>query len=98
MKKIIETLQLLSRQDPKLCVDRDKVDETFGYNPQELLDRYGITKSDLIRLERLGLAMKARYVTRNTRNVSYFKDVEGKPVAVDGPHRVRWILFKPEAI
>lgn len=98
MKKIIETLQLLAKQDPKLCVDRDMVDETFGHHPAYLLDTYGITKSDLIRLERLGLAMKARYVTRNPRNVSYFKDEEGNAVGVDGPHRVRWILFKPEVV
>lgn len=95
MKKIIETIRLLSKQDPKLCVSKDSVEETFGHNPDYLLDTYGITKSDLIRLERLGLAMKARYVTRNSRNISYFKDPDTKEsIAVDGPHRVRWILFK----
>lgn len=94
MKKITETLKLLAQQDPSLCVDRDRVDETFGHNPAYLLDTYGITKSDLIRLERLGLAMKARYVTKNKTGKSYFKDTEGNPVPVDGEHRVRWILFK----
>lgn len=94
MKKITETLKLLAQQDPSLCVDRDKVDETFGHHPDYLFDTYGITKSDLIRLERLGLAMKARYVTRNKTGKAYFKDAEGNLVPVDGEHRVRWVLFK----
>lgn len=89
-----DKLMAAATQDPKLYAERGKEDETFGHNPEYLEDMFGITKSDLIRLERSGMAIKARYVTRNPRKVSYFNDEEGNPVAVDGPHRVRWILFK----
>lgn len=95
MKQVLkDKLLAAAAQDPSIFCERGKEDSTFGNNPQYLLDMFGITKSDLIRLERLGLAIKARYVTRNPRNVSYFKDAEGNPIPVDGPHRVRWLLFK----
>lgn len=92
--KALEKVKAAAEKDPAILCERGKEFETFGSNPQYLLDVFGITKSDLIRLERLGLAAKARYVIRNPRNVSYFKDAEGNPVPVDGPHRVRWLLFK----
>lgn len=85
-------------KDPSILCERGKEGETFGHNPAYLADVFGITKSDLIRLERAGLAVKARYVTRNPRNVSYFNDpVTKEPIPVDGPHRVRWIIFKEAA-
>lgn len=95
--KAIEKVQAAAEKDDSIYTERGKETETFGHNPQFLLEVHGITKSDLIRLERLGLALKARYVTRNPRNVSYFNDNEGKPIPLDGPHRVRWILFKEAA-
>lgn len=95
--KALEKVKLAADKDEKLYSERGKEDESFGHNPKYLLDVHGITKSDLIRLERKGLATKARYVTRNPRNISYFKDATGEPVAVDGPHRVRWLIFKESA-
>lgn len=97
-QKLKDKLMAASTQDSKLYTERGKEEETFGHNPEYLEDTFGITKVDLIRLERAGMALKARYVTRNPKNISYFKDDAGNPVAVDGPHRVRWIIFKPEAV
>lgn len=94
--KALDKVKSASEYDPNFFAIRGKEEETFGHNPEYLLDVHGITKSDLIRLERLGLATKARYVTRNKRNISYFKDSTGAPIPVDGPHRVRWLIFKPE--
>jgi len=93
----IEKVKAAAEKDESIYTERGKETETFGHNPLMLLEVHGITKSDLIRLERRGLAKKARYVTRNTRNIGYFKDAEGETVRVDGPHRTRWILFKEEA-
>lgn len=95
--KAYEKVLAAAEKDESVFTERGKETETFGHNPNYLLDRHGITKSDLIRLERSGLALKARYVTRNPRNVSYFNDKEGNPIPLDGPHRVRWILFKEAA-
>lgn len=86
-----------AEKDPSIICERGKETETFGSNPDYLLDVHGITKSDLIRLERLGLAKKARYVTRNKSGRWQFKDAEGEKIMYDGPHRVRWILFRQEA-
>lgn len=83
---IIEKVKLAAAQNPDILSDRSSVEETLGSNPDYLLDVWGIDKSDLIRLERKGLAMKARYQTTNKRNSK-----------ASGPHRVRWIIFK-EAI
>lgn len=103
MKKIVATLRMLSKQDPNLCVEKGAIDTTFGHNPDYLLDTYGITKTDLIRLERLGLALKARYETRHPRAEFYEKLNEKRDpslppfVCKSGTHRVRWVLFRPEA-
>lgn len=86
-----------AEKDQSIFTEKGKETETFGHNPSFLLDVHGITKSDLIRLERQGLAMKARYVTSNKSGRWQFKDAEGKPITYDGPHRVRWILFKEAA-
>jgi hypothetical protein len=95
--KALDKVKAAANQDESIYTERGKETESFGHNPQFLLDVHGITKSDLIRLERLGLATKARYVQRNKRNVSYFSDAQGNPVPVDGPHRVRWLIFKESA-
>jgi hypothetical protein len=60
-------LQKASIQDPSIICEKDKVSETLGSNPDYLKDVFNITKSDLIRLEREGLAMKARYEVEKTR-------------------------------
>ena len=94
MKECIEKVRQAAALDPSILCERGKERETFGSNPDYLLDMHDITKQDLIRLERMGFAMKARYVTSNPRNVAYFKDDKGEPIKVDGPHRTRWIIFK----
>lgn len=78
-------------KDHEIFCAKNKAEDTLGSNPDYLLDAFGITKSDLIRLERLGFAVKARYATSNKR--SYFKTADGKPIPLTGPHRTRWILF-----
>lgn len=52
--------------DPKVFCKKEEVVEVLGSNPDYLLE-LGLTKSDLIRLERLGLAVKARYVVEKTK-------------------------------
>lgn len=42
-------------------VDPDKIQDSFGHSPQELENFFGITKSDLLRLERNKLALKASF-------------------------------------
>lgn len=84
MKKIVEALNLIDTMNPTLCVTKDQIDQTLGYNPLELLERYGFTKNDLIRLEREGRAFKARYEVRHPNPKK----------GVCGTHRTRWILLK----
>lgn len=95
--KAYEKVLAAAEKDETIFTERGKETDTFGHNPLMLLEVHGITKSDLIRLERRGLAMKARYVTRNKTGKSYFKDKENQSVTVDGPHRVRWVLFREAA-
>jgi len=97
--KAIEKVRAAAENDPTLLTDRDKLGETLGHNPAYLLDVHGITKSDLIRLERKGLAMKARYEV-TSKNKRYFsKEIAEKnpELHITGTHRVRWILFRESA-
>lgn len=87
--------------DPEIVCSKEDVDKTLGSDPHYLNDVFGITKSDLIRLERLGLALKARYETRHPKADLYNKLNEVrtrnglKPeVCKTGTHRVRWLIFK----
>lgn len=82
--KAYEKVLAAAEKDPSILCERGKEDECFGSNPDYLLDVHGITKSDLIRLEREGLALKARYETRHPK----------PDRGVCGTHRVRWILYK----
>ena len=66
MKAVFEKLKN-AEWDKSLYCPRDKVTETFGHNPAYLLDTHGLTKGNLIRLERLGLAMRAMYEVRHPR-------------------------------
>lgn len=86
-------------RDPEIFCERDKAGETLGSNPDYLSDILGIQKSDLLRLERLGLALKARYETENnrTRPIVIRKEdgtIEIERAKVTGPHRTRWLIFK----
>ena len=101
MKQIVKDLRQLQEINPNLCVPREKIGETLGFNPEELFDMYGITKSDLIRLERLGLAIKARYEVRHPKTELWDKldevaiKLKKPPVSrKNGTHRVRWILIQ----
>lgn len=83
--RIKDKIRLAYMQDKTVCTKRGELSTTFGKNPLELLELYDITKADLIRLERRGFAMKARYATEN-------KTVRGRN-GVTGPHRIRWVIF-----
>lgn len=86
-------LEKAALKDPMIFCERSDLDKTLGNDFYYLRDLFGFTKSDLIRLERLGFAFKARYQTENksNRKVRISKDVE---IPVTGPHRIRWVLFK----
>jgi hypothetical protein len=58
-------LQKALLRDPDLLTEKGKESETFGHNPDYLDEILGITKSDLIRLERAGMALKCRYETKD---------------------------------
>lgn len=85
--------------DVEVLTPLDKISTTFGHNPDYLLDIHGITKSDLIRLERLGYAIKARYETAHPK-AKMFEEINKKreelklpPVfCKNGTHRIRWII------
>lgn len=77
-QRTLEKLQIAATTDPDILCDRSQIEETIGSDPKYLEEILNLTKGDLIRLERLGFAFKARYVTNS-----------GK-----GPHRIRWIIFK----
>lgn len=91
MKQSIKNLISAYEKDPTILTDRGKVNETLGSDPRWLLE-LGLSKNDLIRLERLGLAYKAHYETETNRKK---KRMVGQ-YTVSGPIRARWILFKPE--
>lgn len=92
-------IQLAYEKDPEILCDKSQVDNNLGHNPDYLLDIHGITKADLIRLERLGLAMKARYETRHPKAGLYESAYKQglsptQYVCKTGTHRVRWLIFK----
>ncbi len=102
--KNLAKLKNAYEKDPKIFTERGAESETFGSNPDYLRDVFNITKNDLIRLEREGLAIKARYETRHPKAELYEKLNEARTkigqqpiVCQTGTHRVRWIIFK-EAI
>jgi hypothetical protein len=80
-EKTILKLKDAAYLDSALLTPKAKAGETFGHNPA-YLETLGLTKSDLIRLSRLGFALKARYATKNKKRPH-----------LTGPHRTRWILF-----
>jgi hypothetical protein len=97
-----EKLKIAVEADSTVVVDRKDAETTFGNNPDYLLDIHGITKSDLIRWERKGLAFKARYETRHPKQDMWDKlnDIRSKMepplppmVGKTGVHRVRWVIF-----
>lgn len=96
--KLKQKLSLAFNKDPEILVGRDELETTLGSDAKYLSEQLGITKNDLIRLERLGFAIKARYSTENKRKRK-FKEYDSsgkvtKETFVTGPHRIRWIIFK----
>lgn len=92
-------LVMASRRDPELVCDKADTDKVLGHNPDYLLEVHSITKSDLIRLERLGLALKARYETRHPKadlidKINAARPEEKPLVCKTGTHRTRWLIFK----
>lgn len=65
-EKVREKVKRAVEIDPSIICPKAKVTETLGSDRHYLNDVLGLTKSDLIRLERLGLAVKARYVVQDT--------------------------------
>lgn len=94
-QSLLEKLKKAVEKDPDIICDRTSVEETLGSDANYLHDVLGLTKSDLIRLERLGFALKARYATQSKRKIA-IKNSEGNIELKDvtGPHRVRWLIFK----
>lgn len=87
-------IKLAAERDAELLTSKSDVETTLGHDAKYLLEQLDLSKNDLIRLERLGLAMKGRYATEGKRTI-LLKD--GSKVGITGPHRIRWIIFK-EAI
>lgn len=86
-KNLKQRLRDAIQADQTFLCERSRLEETFGHDAHYLEEILCITKSDLIRLERLGLAVKCRYQTQNTNLKKRFADTTG-------PHRVRWVIFK----
>ncbi len=60
---LIAKLRIAVSRDPEIVVPRSKAADTLGSDAHYLNDILHLSKSDLIRLSRLGFAFKARYVT-----------------------------------
>lgn len=71
-KRIIQKITKAFEQDPDLLVTREQLQTTLGHNPAYLEEILGITKSDLLRLSRRGLALKAVYPTVAGVRVRWF--------------------------
>lgn len=76
-------LQQAYQTDPDIFSERGSEQETLGSDVHYLEDILHLDKSDLIRLEREGLAFKARYEMRRR---------DSKPIT--GTHRTRWVIYK----
>lgn len=86
MNPVFKKVLKAAEKDPDILSNREDLQDTVGQD-HRYLKTLGLDKSDLIRLERLGLALKCRYVTKNKtgRKVGDYE--------VTGPHRVRWVIF-----
>lgn len=83
-----EVLNAAAEKDPAILTAKEDIEKSLGQDPR-YLKTLGLEKNHLIRLERLGLAVKARYSTANKTGRRVF----GSEEAVTGPHRTRWIIF-----
>lgn len=98
--KLKQKLATAYSKDPELVCEKAKAGETLGNDAKYLFEVLGLEKSDLIRLERLGLAVKARYDTQNSKKKTWVKNPDKDSetpilaVPVTGSHRSRWIIFK----
>ena len=69
-KAVLAKFRVALEKDPEIAVDRTKAEETLGSDPRWLLE-LGLTKGNLIQLERIGLALKARYSTKQGHRVRW---------------------------
>lgn len=71
-----------AESDPDILCRRSEIESTLGSDAHYLANELGITKRDLIRLEREGLALKARYVTKEgphrVRWLIFFEVLDGR--------------------
>lgn len=88
-----DRIRLAAMQDKEILVSREQVESTLGQDPR-YLQTLGLEKSDLIQLERLGLAIKARYATTNKAARWAHLEEDKRPT---GPQRVRWIILQGAA-
>lgn len=85
MKKLYNRVKHAVQQDSSIVVERSKVSEYTGATTK-YLQTLGLTKSDLLRLERAGLAIRG-YLPKNIR-----QELDGTSKH-DGYER-RWLLIK----
>lgn len=57
MKKLFEKVKAAIEADPKVIIPKDKLSETTGY-PLSYWDILGLSKTDMKKLERKGLAIR----------------------------------------
>lgn len=105
---LIEKVRIASEKDAELLCSRDQLESVLGHNPDYLLEVHGITKNELIRLERKGLAFKAKYEVAHPKTAVWDRidakiqehnsKMENAPLPLvprkNGTHRVRWIIFR----
>ena len=94
-QELLNKVKAAVEKDPEVVCGKEDIETTLGNDANYLKDIHGLTKNDLIRLERAGLALKARYATKGKRKC-FTVDKEGNKTTYDitGPHRVRWLIFK----
>lgn len=93
MRKIVERIQLAIGQNPSILVHRKDLYSSEGFS-EDYLVSLGLTRSDLKRLERGGLAVRGR--TDNGSIVPIYnakEEVVGYKRAFKSGSRVRWILI-----
>lgn len=98
MRECVRVLTEAINADPAIITTRDLI-MTHPGNIPENLGRLGLTKQHLRRLERMGLAIRA--YTKNIwlpgESAPDGKEIKKGMTARGRGHRVRWLLFAPEA-
>lgn len=95
MAKLKERIEKALQANPNIVVSPKDIENTLGFE-LEYLESLGITKSDLKRLERHGLAVRG--YTNNGRGLFFNKEKNKWYKEFRSGHRVRWFLLAPESI